>query len=128
MQPRAALSEAQGLVSAALHLPHHEDPERQQQNERYGIDQQGHPAGSRVLLNRDGNALLPQKIVNRRIIGRDIGAEAAAVSRVVLALNVARRTIDGDLLDLTLFHGLHQLREGGCILNARPSRMNNCPQ
>ena len=27
MQARAALAEAQGLVAAALHLPHHEDPE-----------------------------------------------------------------------------------------------------
>jgi hypothetical protein len=30
MQPRAALAEAQRLVAAALHLAHHEDPERQQ--------------------------------------------------------------------------------------------------
>ncbi len=30
MQARAALAEAEGLVAAALHLAHHEDPERQQ--------------------------------------------------------------------------------------------------
>ena len=34
MQPRAALAEAQRLVAAALHLPHHENPEGHQHDER----------------------------------------------------------------------------------------------
>ena len=38
-QAGAALAEAQRLVPAALHLAHHEDPERQQQDEGDGVDQ-----------------------------------------------------------------------------------------
>ena len=38
VQPRAAFPETERFISAALHLPHHENPERQQQNERYCVD------------------------------------------------------------------------------------------
>ena len=34
MQAGAALSKAKRLIPAALHLPHHEDPESQQQHKK----------------------------------------------------------------------------------------------
>ncbi len=43
MQPRPALAEAEGLVAAALHLAHHEDPEADQQQERRRVHQNGNP-------------------------------------------------------------------------------------
>ena len=47
-QPRAGLSEAQRFVSAGLHLPHHEDPEENQQDQTDAeVDQQAYPV--RVL-------------------------------------------------------------------------------
>ena len=44
VQAGAALAEAQGLVPAALHLAHHEDPEPGQQHEGEGVDQDRNPA------------------------------------------------------------------------------------
>ena len=47
MQAGAALAEAQGLVAAALHLAHHEDPEADQQQERRSVHQDRDPAVAR---------------------------------------------------------------------------------
>ena len=58
---RAALAEAQGLVAAALHLAHHENPEAQQQHERNGVDQDGNPVAAGVLFDRDLHVLVDQQ-------------------------------------------------------------------
>ena len=42
-QARARFAEAQRLVSAGLHLPHHENPERHQQKQRRGVQQERNP-------------------------------------------------------------------------------------
>ena len=52
MQPRAALAEAEGLVPAALHLPHHEDPESDQQQERRSVHQNRNPAVRSCSIRR----------------------------------------------------------------------------
>ena len=64
VQARAALAEAERLVSAALHLPHHEDPEGQQHDERRGVQQNRDPAaGARRLLILRSTLLVAQQVV-----------------------------------------------------------------
>ena len=63
---RAALAERQGLVPAALHLPHDEDPEADhQQDRRPGVEQRG-PGAGRRRLGLDDDALLGE------LVGRDL--------------------------------------------------------
>ena len=52
MQAGARLAEAQGLVAAALHLAHHEDPEADQQHEGNGVHQDAKPSCRRRLFRR----------------------------------------------------------------------------
>src|SRR5207253_9882356 len=63
MESRPALTEAQRLVTAALHLSHHEDPERQQQDERRCIDQERNPARAACFLDIDLDAFLLENFV-----------------------------------------------------------------
>src|SRR5579864_7501688 len=78
---RAALAERQGLVPAALHLPHDENPEADHQEDRRPVQQDRRP-GARALglrVNRDGavgglrGQIADQVLVVRR--GRRIGHE-----------------------------------------------------
>ena len=52
MQARAALAEAQRLVTAALHLPHHEDPERGKNDEGRGLQEDREPSARRGVFDR----------------------------------------------------------------------------
>ena len=52
-QARAGLAETQRLVSARLHLAHHDDPEADQQEQRSGRQQEIHPIGARYFFDID---------------------------------------------------------------------------
>ena len=58
-QTRAGFAEAQRLVSAGLHLPHHEDPESHQQKQRRGIQQEHHPVGAVHFLHFQRDCFVP---------------------------------------------------------------------
>src|SRR5262249_18100044 len=61
-QPGAALAEAERLVAAGLHLTHHEDPERDQQNEWRGVDEQRDPVVGLRFFDVDIDFLLLQQL------------------------------------------------------------------
>ena len=52
-QPGPRLAEAQRLISARLHLPHHDDPEAHQQEERRGGKQEIDPVRAGDFLDVD---------------------------------------------------------------------------
>ena len=79
-QPGARLAKAHGLVSAGLHLPHHEQEQAEQ--ERYGQqrDDGVHPDAGRLILIRDGDSVLAEglvkvRVVCRREVGRNDGVK-----------------------------------------------------
>ncbi len=104
---RAALAEAQRLISAALHLPHHEDPERQQQHERDGVDQNGHPATARLFVVVDVHTLGEHGVVQILV---DVGNHRVQLLVVVFVGAVQIVPADLHRLDLARVHIVHQLR------------------
>ena len=69
-QLRAALAERQGLVPAALHLPHDEDPEANHQQDRRPRVEQRRPRAGRLRLGVDVDALLEQLVAKPFVLGR----------------------------------------------------------
>ena len=126
MQARAALAEAQRLVAAALHLPHHEDPERQQQDERRSVDQDRYPAGAARLFDVDLDTLILKDLVDLRIIGRNRGMQDGAVV-LVGALDVDTAA-DGDLLDLVRLHIGDELGEGDVFFRLVLGGLDHLPE
>ena len=109
VQARAALAEAEGLVAAALHLPHHENPEAQQQHEGDGVDQDGNPVPAGLFLIRHVDAL-GEHLVHQRLVGarRDDGVQLfGGVLVVALQLGAG----DADRLDPALIDLAHQIGE-----------------
>ena len=125
VQPRAALAEAQRLVAAALHLPHHEDPEREQQDERHGIDEDGDPTGVVGLLHRDVDVLLPHQVDRLLIAGDDVGTQFAVA---VLEDPVHLGARDGHLLHAPFLNGFQEFAEGECGFGARSRLLDDSPQ
>src|SRR5205085_5120052 len=74
-QARAALAEGHGLVSASLHLPHHENPEADDQQEGQSVDEDADPHARLLVDNRNSYAFIVQELVNIGIIRRNSGAE-----------------------------------------------------
>ena len=105
MQTRPALAEAEGLVSAALHLPHHEYPESDQQEERRCVHQNGNPAIRVARLERHLNFLVAQHVVELRIIAGNFRVEGIIPRREVAFDGV---DIDADRFDIA---GLHLSQE-----------------
>jgi hypothetical protein len=72
-QLRAALAERQGLVPAALHLPHHENPEPDQERDRHPRQQHRRPRTHRDVDGLDGDLvnaqLLHEALGPRRRVG-----------------------------------------------------------
>jgi len=66
VKPSTALSETKGFVTAALHLAHHEDPEREQKDERNRVDQDRNPVPAVILFYLAGDALLKKEL--RKIV------------------------------------------------------------
>ncbi len=95
-----ALAEAHRLAAAGLHLPHEENPDRDQQQDRPPGDQQGKPeAAVLVRLGLDHNPLFAQLGDHVGIIRR-VGLELA----VVFVDSGYIGPLDGNLLDATLLH------------------------
>ena len=107
MQAGAALAETERLVSTTLHLPHHEYPEGQQQNERNSVDQDVHPAAAAFLVVFDVD-LLPH-VIQGLVIGRDHRVQLLVV---ILVCPLEIVTSNSDTLDLAGSHFVHQLGVG----------------
>ncbi len=92
-QLRPALAERQGLVPAALHLPHDEDPEADHQDDRRPGEQNGRPRARVLAAGRDDDALLGQLVGQTVVARRDVRREA--LRRPVAR---RRRELAGDLV------------------------------
>ena len=79
-QARAALAERQGLVAAALHLAHEEDPETddEQHRQRPG-EKGGKPRALIGFFALDLDVLLTQDVEQVRILHRKHGLELITV-------------------------------------------------
>src|SRR5215469_705590 len=106
MQPRPALAEAQSLISPALHLPHHKDPEGDQDDKRRSVQQDGDPASRAGILDFDVDVLFPEHFIKVRVVGRHDGVETRILVGV-RSMNIVRG--DGHVLNLTLLHFVQKL-------------------
>src|SRR5262249_356577 len=112
-QLRTALAERQGLVPAALHLPHDEEPEADHQQDRRPRVQQRRPRARGLGLRDDRDVAIRELVAQALVLRRRIGAEPRA------AVATGRQSqFAGDLvarndyrLDLTLVQILQELRE-----------------
>ena len=97
VQARAALAEAQGLVAARLHLPHHEQPEGSEQQEWREIHQHRDPVAGAGVLNDGIDFVVAKLVIEVGVVQRDESMQP--VLRVLIdAVNLVPR--DADLLDL----------------------------
>src|SRR5262249_60021408 len=74
-QLRLALAERQRLVAAALHLPHEEDPEADDEEERAPRIEDGRPRTDGRFLRRDDDAALDQLVDETVVLGRGVRLE-----------------------------------------------------
>src|ERR1700728_349758 len=125
MQPRATLAEAQRLVAAALHLPHHENPERQQQNEGRGLHQQRKPRIGVGVLDIVSDVALLELIVECRIIRGDYGAQSG---QTILVNAMHLITIDGNFLDFLVSNLFLEVTESDLLFGAALSRSHHSPK
>src|SRR5467141_2715710 len=65
-QPCAGLAKTQGLVSARLPLPHQEQTEAHEKNQRRGVQQDQHPVAAAHFLHLQLYGLVPQGLRHRR--------------------------------------------------------------
>ena len=110
---RLRLAEGQGLVPAALHLPHEEDPEADEEQEGRPGDEHVRPGRGLVALDVDLDLLGQQGVDVLLVAGGRGGLEgvADAVDRAVaLALDLGAG--DGHLGDLALLDLFHEGAEG----------------
>src|SRR5690606_25438985 len=117
----AALSERQGLVPAALHLPHDEDPEADHDQDRRPGIEQGGPGADRLAVRLDLDARLVQLIRKAGVVtGRDVGPKGRiAVNQ--FAGDVVAGDLDGG--DLFVPDLLKELGEGDLLfVPAGPGR------
>ena len=120
-QPRARFAEAQRLVSAGLHLAHHEDPERDQQKQRRRIQQERDPVRAIDFLDVDQNLLVAQRLGQ---IGSGFlenrGAEfLGGLAPFAFHFVAVGGEIQGDFLDVAAVHLRHELAVAGFFLAGR---------
>ena len=126
VQPRATLPETQGLVAAALHLPHHEDPEGEQQNERGEVQKERYPPARIARLGFDRDTVLFQALDRGRVVRGKRGAQSLVPSLVDPVDLVVPR--DGDGLHLARLHIVHELRVTDLLLAPLAAGANDRPQ
>jgi hypothetical protein len=125
MQSSAALAEAHGLVAAALHLPHHENPERDHQNDGGEIHQHREPAAGGRIVDRHGDAAILEFRVKLGISGgNDRVVLVFAVH--VIALDLGRVDIGG--LDIARVHIVQELREVERAIRFAMAMIDDGPQ
>ena len=102
------LAEAHGLAAAALHLPHEEDPDGDQQQHREPGDQDLQQRRRRLLRSRvDLNAVVAQPLDHARILRR-VSREARPV--VVGAFDLA--PLNGHVANIAAFDPVKERRIG----------------
>jgi hypothetical protein len=101
------LAKRESLVPPALHLPHEEDPEADEEDERRPRHEHVRPG--RTLVRLDGHGDLPgeEAIDELLVAGRGVGAEGLLVLEMATDL-VAR---NGDVLDVPGFDLGHEIGE-----------------
>jgi hypothetical protein len=111
---RAALAERQRLVAAALHLPDHEDPEGDHQQDRRPRNQHRRPGAGRALFGRDDDPLLHQAVhqplVRRRHVRGELLLGTVGGQRDVVSPDLVPD--ERDPLNLLLLDFREELREG----------------
>ena len=99
-QPGAALAEAERLVPAGLHLPHHENPEGDDQDERRDLPDHGPEIQRRRVFQVDLHVLRRQLVIDSRIILGDHRAELLARGAPFDLLSGNRDFLNVALVDL----------------------------
>ena len=97
-QARAVLAEAHRLVSAGLHLPHHEQEQAQQQSDRRKLHQRPQPETAGGVLDRHVYAVRLQVFVQVRIVRRDRRMKRAFFAVLVLAGRLGPATVTSPIL------------------------------
>ena len=120
-QARAGLPETQRLVSARLHLPHHEDPESHEQKERRGIQQERNPVGAVHFLDVDQDLLVAQGLGQiRRGFLENGGAEfLGGLAPFAFNFVACRRKVQSDFFHIAAIHLRHELAVAGFFLASR---------
>ena len=111
-QLRAGLSERHRPVPARLHLPHDEDPQADQEQDRRPLQDDDEERAFARLFGRDLDVSLQQ--VGREVVvdGR-VGADARLASLGRALLEAADLLpADGDAVEVALLHHLQELAEG----------------
>src|SRR5258708_4385812 len=121
MQASAALTEAESLVTSALHLAHHENPERQQQHERDRINQDRNPIPAARFMELQVHALIPKRLIVIGVIHRSGGVKL----RLVRQRSVNVRAADSDLLHSALIHIVHEFGEGHLLVRGSAARLHD---
>src|SRR5262249_10082550 len=115
---RGALAERQGLVPAALHLPHDEQPEADHEQDRRPRVQQRRPGTCRLGLGRDLDVpileFVGETLVLRRRVGAELGVAVPGGGGGHHAGDLAAGDRDGE--HLALLDVLEELREGDLVL------------
>jgi len=123
-QPRAGLSEAQGFISARLHLLHHENPERYQQNHRREIYDESEPVAILHFLNIYEYALVLEGlryIRDRRICDGHIMEFDSAIAVLALHFGAVLSEINCDFLNIALLDLSQEFCVAGLIFMGRLS-------
>ena len=115
VQAGAALAETERFVAAALHLPHHENPEGDEHDEGRGIQQDRDPVARAGVFDLDIDTFVLEELVNIRVVSGDQSVKAL-VGILVRAMHVI--ATDGDVFHLTLLHLVHEIGEGDRIFFA----------
>src|SRR5262249_29367080 len=122
--PRPRLAEGERLGAAALHLPHEEDPDADEQEHRHPLQQDAVPGVRVRRLHRDADAALLERLDELRVLD-DVGALGL---RRVLERVLDEVAADGDGVDLALVDGLEELREVRLFLAALLRALENREQ
>jgi hypothetical protein len=130
-QTRSRFSEAERLVSAGLHLPHHENPEKYQQDEwRHGA-QPAQPVRILRFFVVVLDVVVRQRLgdVGDRGIGYRHVAEPAAFAILALQLGAVRREDDRHILHVAVrYLGLEIGVIGLVVFRALSARGRHLPQ
>jgi len=118
-----ALSERHGLVAAGLHLPHEENPEQDEQEDREPADDVAQPAVLGGVLDGDVDLAFPEDLDQVVVLGWKDRLERPSL--LVLAPEVVVR--DGDLFDVAQFDLVHELGEIDFLLRG-VGRLEEAPE
>src|SRR4029077_13660490 len=121
-----ALAEKQGFITASLHLPDHEEPQRSQKEEGSpGAQQLEGPAAVVDIFDGDLNVLIIEGLVHLRIARRDNGMKGGVVA--ILAADFLAE--NSDFLNVPLVHVTEELAEiHNLVLLPVAAHLDDLPQ